>query len=218
MIGNRPTSRLVDALSGSLRRSEPRAGRGEADGVRPSASPSGPETCYGGGLARLWMVVADPVACHRLLHRLGFEPGPRVWVPIIRSWALTRGFALHPWTRNRYEIRYTRTQHRPPSGHFDSSERPAARDSSTNTNMPPDQPRHHFGHPQVRLSLRENGDRRHRPRGTMLPFGCGGLAVAIFDGVVVAPAFDGAVGAQSACVAPAGGHGVEGSCGCVGLS
>ena len=38
-----------------------------------------------------------------------------VWVPIIRSWALTRGFALHPGTRNRYEIRYTRTQHRPPS-------------------------------------------------------------------------------------------------------
>ena len=70
-----------------------------------------------------------------------------LWMPIIRSWALTRGFALHPGTRNRYEIRYTRTQHRPPSGHFDSSERPAARASSTNTNMLPDQPRHHFGHP-----------------------------------------------------------------------
>ena len=40
---------------------------------------------------------------------------PRVWVPIIRSWALTRGFALHPGTRNRYEIRDTRTQHRPAS-------------------------------------------------------------------------------------------------------
>ena len=38
-----------------------------------------------------------------------------LWVPIIRSWALTRGFALHPGTRNRDEIRYTRTQHRPPS-------------------------------------------------------------------------------------------------------
>ena len=36
-------------------------------------------------------------------------------MPIIRSWALTRGFALHPGTKNRYEIRYTRTQHRPPS-------------------------------------------------------------------------------------------------------
>ena len=36
----------------------------------------------------------------------------RVWVPTIRSWALTRGFALHPGTGNRYEIRYTRTQHR----------------------------------------------------------------------------------------------------------
>ena len=40
---------------------------------------------------------------------------PRLWVPIIRSWALTRGFALHPGTRNRYEIRDTRTQHRPAS-------------------------------------------------------------------------------------------------------
>ena len=38
-----------------------------------------------------------------------------VWVPIIQSWALTRGFALYPGTRNRYEIRYTRTQHRPAS-------------------------------------------------------------------------------------------------------
>ena len=38
-----------------------------------------------------------------------------MWVPIIRSWALTRGFALHPGTRNRYEIRDTRTQHRPAS-------------------------------------------------------------------------------------------------------
>ena len=36
-------------------------------------------------------------------------------MPIIRSWALTRGFALHPGTRNRYEIRDTKTQHRPPS-------------------------------------------------------------------------------------------------------
>ena len=41
--------------------------------------------------------------------------GNRVWVPIIRSWALTRGFALHPGTRNRYKIRYTTNQHRPPS-------------------------------------------------------------------------------------------------------
>ena len=42
---------------------------------------------------------------------------PALWVPIIRSWALTRGFALHSGTRNRYEIRYTRTQHRPASRH-----------------------------------------------------------------------------------------------------
>ena len=54
-----------------------------------------------------------------------------VWVPIIRSWALARGFALHPGTRNRYEIRYTRTQHRPPSrqandhGRVSGTHRPA---------------------------------------------------------------------------------------------
>ena len=47
--------------------------------------------------------------------RVRVESTVRLWVPIIRSWALTRGFALHPGTRNRYEIRYTRTQHRPPS-------------------------------------------------------------------------------------------------------
>ena len=49
-----------------------------------------------------------------LLHHHHHFPSGHTWVPIIRSWALTRGFALHPGTRNRYEIRYTRTQHRPP--------------------------------------------------------------------------------------------------------
>ena len=49
-----------------------------------------------------------------LLHRHHFPSG-HTWVPIIRSWALTGGFALHPGTRNRYEIRCTRTQHRPAS-------------------------------------------------------------------------------------------------------
>ena len=49
------------------------------------------------------------------LDALGDGRDRGLWVPIIRSWALTRGFALHPGTRNRYEIRYTRTQHRPPS-------------------------------------------------------------------------------------------------------
>ena len=34
------------------------------------------------------------------------------WVPTIRSWTLTRRFALHPGTRNRYKIRYTRNQDR----------------------------------------------------------------------------------------------------------
>ena len=36
-------------------------------------------------------------------------------MPETLPWALTRGYALHPGTRNRYEIRYTRTQHRPAS-------------------------------------------------------------------------------------------------------
>ena len=49
-----------------------------------------------------------------LLHRHHFPSG-HTWVPKIWSCALTRGLALHPGTRNRYEIRYTRTQHRPPS-------------------------------------------------------------------------------------------------------
>ena len=52
-----------------------------------------------------------------LLHHHHHFPSGHTWVPIIRSWALTRGFALHPGTRNRYEIRYTRTQHRPASRH-----------------------------------------------------------------------------------------------------
>ena len=36
-------------------------------------------------------------------------------MPIIRSWALTTGYALHPGTRNRYKTRYTTNQHRPAS-------------------------------------------------------------------------------------------------------
>ena len=43
-----------------------------------------------------------------LLHHHHFPSG-HTWVPIIRSWAMTRGFALRSGTRNRYEIRYTRT-------------------------------------------------------------------------------------------------------------
>ena len=50
-----------------------------------------------------------------LLHHHHHFPSGHTWVPIIRSWALTRDYALHPGTRNRYEIRDTRTQHRPPS-------------------------------------------------------------------------------------------------------
>ena len=59
-----------------------------------------------------------------------------LWVPIIRSWALTRGFALHPGTRNRYEIRYTRT----------GSARIAAGQ----------RPRPSFRHPQARSSQKPN--------------------------------------------------------------
>ena len=46
-----------------------------------------------------------------LLHHHHFPSG-HTWVPTIRSWVLTRGFALHPGTRNRYMMRCTRTQHR----------------------------------------------------------------------------------------------------------
>ena len=51
----------------------------------------------------------------RRFYLLFFIDIATLWVPIIRSWALTRGFALHPGTSNRYEIRYTRTQQRPAS-------------------------------------------------------------------------------------------------------
>ena len=50
-----------------------------------------------------------------LLHHHHHFPSGHTWVPIIGSWALTRGFALHPGTRNRYMMRDTRTQHRPAS-------------------------------------------------------------------------------------------------------
>ncbi len=70
---------------------------------------------------------ADPLtAAERLLgpwrdalpdDRIAVNDGDTIlWVPIIRSWALTRGFALDPGTRNRYMMRYTRTQHRPHRG------------------------------------------------------------------------------------------------------
>ena len=71
-----------------------------------------------------------------LLHHHHFPSG-HTWVPIIRSWALTRGFALHRGTRNRYMIRYTRTQHRPASRHVNDhgrvsgTHRPRARISAS---------------------------------------------------------------------------------------
>ena len=78
----------------------------------------------------------------------GRQPS-RLWVPIIRSWALTRGFALHPGTRNRYEIRDTRTQHRPPSrqvndrGRVSGTHRPHRRIPKSRLTSP----RQGFGHP-----------------------------------------------------------------------
>ena len=50
-----------------------------------------------------------------LLHHHHHFPSGHTWVPETRPWSLTKGFALHPGTRNRYEIRDTKTQHRPPS-------------------------------------------------------------------------------------------------------
>ena len=66
-----------------------------------------------------------------LLHRHHFPSG-HTWVPRIRSWAMTRGYALHPGTRNRYEIRYTRTQHRPASRQVNDH----GRVSGTHTGFP----------------------------------------------------------------------------------
>ena len=77
-----------------------------------------------------------------LLHHHHFPSG-HTWVPKTRPWALTRGFALHPGTRNRYEIRRTRTQDRPPDS---ASARIAARQ----------RPRPSFRHPQdARITNRE---------------------------------------------------------------
>ena len=93
----------------------------------------------GGAAAQLSVVGQPGVGGFDDPGRQAREPGARsvvataiiatrcLWVPIIRSWALTRGFALHPGTRNRYEIRDTRTQHRPPSRHVNDRGRvPAA--------------------------------------------------------------------------------------------
>ena len=51
------------------------------------------------------------------------DSNSHLWLPIIRSWALTRGFALQPGTRNRYEIRCTRTQHRSASRQVNDHDR-----------------------------------------------------------------------------------------------
>ena len=65
---------------------------------------------------RMWVMRSRATSARVVVSpRSSFEAASSLWVPIIQSWALTRGFALHPGTRNRYEIRYTRTQHRPPS-------------------------------------------------------------------------------------------------------
>ena len=75
-----------------------------------------------------------------LLHHHHFPSG-HTWVPIIRSWALTRGYALHPGTSC-------------------VAERHAAADSPTNTEEPPDQPRQGFGHPQAVAAMRISAEAR----------------------------------------------------------
>ena len=66
-----------------------------------------------------------------------------VWVPIIRSWALTRGYALHPGTS--CVASFTGSSR---CWHGLRCVAGARRTSSTNTEEPPDQPRQGFGHPQ----------------------------------------------------------------------
>ena len=83
-----------------------------------------------------------------------------LWVPIIRSCALTRGFALHPGTRNRYEIRYTRTQHRPASRQV-NDHGPV---SGTHTGSQPHPHRRH--RPLPAASTGDLADRTPRSRNT----------------------------------------------------
>ena len=68
---------------------------------------------------------------------------PTLWVPIIRSWALTRGYALHPGTS--CVASFTGSSR---CWHGLRCVAGARRASSTNTEELPDQPRQGFGHPQ----------------------------------------------------------------------
>ena len=68
---------------------------------------------------------------------------PDLWVPIIRSWALTRGYALHPGTS--CVASFTGSSR---CWHGLRCVAGARRTSSTNTEELPDQPRQGFGHPQ----------------------------------------------------------------------
>ena len=70
----------------------------------------------------------------------------RLWVPIIRSWALTRGFALHPGTS--CVASFTGSSR---CWHGLRCVAGARRTSSTNTEELPDQPRQGFGHPHALL-------------------------------------------------------------------
>ena len=76
-----------------------------------------------------------------LLHHHHFPSG-HTWVPIIRSWALTRGYTLHPGTS--CVASFTGSSR---CWHGWRCVAGARRTSSTNTEAPPDQPRQGFGHP-----------------------------------------------------------------------
>ena len=81
------------------------------------------------------------------LGRISWPP-----TPIIRSWALTRGYALHPGTRNRYMMRCTRIQHRPSSRQVNYHDGVSGthRTHQRIQKKPPNQPRQNFGHPHER--------------------------------------------------------------------
>ena len=111
-------------LAGMVRRS------GRADCHRRTPGLSHPDATLS---TRSRQPTTSPKASRRLFNGSHLvaalpEDDESLWVPIIRSWALTRGFALQPGTRNRYEIRYTRTQHRPASRQFNDHGRVSGTD------------------------------------------------------------------------------------------
>ena len=92
------------------------------------------------------------------------QPKPLcLWVPIARSWALARGYTLHPGTS--CVASFTGSSR---CWHGWRCVAGARRTSSTNTEEPPDQPRQGFGHPHGWVDARGPSLRLLRPRRSRL--------------------------------------------------